>query len=150
MSWKDAFDSVDDTPADRLDVGIYNAKLTIARPGQTRAGKPNLSFMFSVGDKGVAWLNQNDPSVPDAHPGTIAACKGLFAKLGITAEMMDADPEAALNSAVGKDFQIEVVRRGEYLNTRVIRQLAEGENPAPAQTAPSASGAASAPWEQPF
>ena len=129
-TWKEVFDSAEKSAAqgsgqsEKLGPGHYVAKITGAKTTITQKGNPR--FLFTLWTpEGVAWLGVNVP-----YEGCHRALGFFFTRdmgmLGITPAMLDANEEAALKSAVGAVFRIEIKQQkdSEYLSTELIEELA--------------------------
>ena len=169
MSWVETFKRAGDADSgqrpkdDKLGPGAYNAKIVHAKEVTTRAGNPRFLFTFWT-EQGVAWHGVNVP-YEGCHRVVPMFFKRDMTALRITPEMLDADVGNALKSTVGQVWFIEIVEKGEYLNTELIEELdprsaklgptAPPSKPEPAEPLTAEQreqepfGDVSPPWKQP-
>ena len=129
MDWQKTFDQAQQAAAqgsgqdEKLGPGFYVAKITGAKTTITKKGNPRLLFTLWT-PEGVTWLGVNVP-----YEGCHRALGHFFVRdmgmLGITPAMLASNEEAALKSAVGAVFRIEIKQQkdSEYTNTELIEEL---------------------------
>lgn len=115
-------------------VGKYRATIVAAKgDGTSQKGDPQLGFIFKAEDGSVSadgedmsgaskWLNLTFSEAG----GKYAAADAL--KLGITSDMLNADPVAAVATAVGQVWNIEVVQAKDprFMNVRLGKRVESG------------------------
>lgn len=129
-SFADIFNNtpVEDRGGDQLPVGNYRTKVTAAKTRESKAGNFGVIFTHVCTEEGP---NEGDATFVSAYYTEKAA--GLFvetlSKYGITGEMLDADTDQALATAVGQEWSVSVVQqknKPEYTNTYLRKRLDEG------------------------
>ena len=139
MSWTEVFNAAPPEAPDRLPEGDFAVRITAARFGPTRAGKPRISWKVSC-PEGEAWFGHN---MPDGTPsrGAMYYLRRTLEALGITADMLNADEKQAAESALGQVWHVAVEQDGEWLNVTLIEELprdsALGSLDAPAPPEPA-------------
>ena len=118
-------------PDIKLLVGSYEAVIKAAKSdGTSKKGDPQLGFIFEAVDGSVSddgedmsgaskWLNLTFSEAG----GKYAAADAL--KLGITAEMLNTDPAAAVKTVVGQRWAITVVQatNPDFTNIRLGKRI---------------------------
>lgn len=144
-------------PSDDLTPGKYNGAFVAANVGKSQKGDVKLGFMFkadpeSTNDDGhdvsgdTMWMN-----LTFSEKGAQYAARDA-AKLGLTAAMLNADAEQAVQTVVGQRWSVTVKlsKDGEWTNLYLNKRQDEAAPaaPAPAPTpAPAPAPAAPAPAE---
>ncbi len=141
-NFDDVFEEAEEAgfgPSGDLGVGKYTATIVSANAGESKAGDPKLGFMFKAAE------NSTDAEGDDVSGDTIwlnltfsengAKYAARDAKtLGLNSAMLNADPEAAVETAVGQEWKIAVVlsKDGQWKNVRLQKCLdADEEAPKP-------------------
>lgn len=137
-------------PRQYLPDGKYVAEITHANSKTSKNGKPKFGFLFKAtadprnGEHtgGTVWLNQVFTAENETARNIFARVMG---DLGITGQMLDADAEAAVQTAVGQVWTIEVKTKGEFTNVYLGKRQGApapgGQGPAPAAAAATAAPA---------
>lgn len=125
---------------DDLTPGRYDGKFVSANVGKSKAGDVKLGFMFkadedSTNDDGhdvsgdVIWMN-----LTFSAKGAQYAARDAQ-KLGLTAAMLNADAEAAVQTVVGQRWSatVKLSKDGEWTNLYLNKRLDD----APAASAPA-------------
>jgi hypothetical protein len=147
-SFSDIFDSVVDEgfgPSDPLTPGSYEATIVSANTGKTKAGDFKAGFLFKDNASGAtAWMNQN---FIKSSPNSAKYFKQAMSILGITGAMLDADADAAVQTAVGKQFKIKAAQKGDWLNIYLNKEITGGSAPAASPAASPAPAPAGDDWD---
>lgn len=143
-SFADIFNNtpVEDRGGDALPVGNFTTRVTWAGTTTSKNGNYGVLFRHTCIEEGP---HQGDSAVVSAYLTDKSA--GIFVetlgKYGITGEMLDADDEAAVQTAVGQVWTINIAQQKsnpEYTNTYLRKRIeddsasaaAEDSAPAPA------------------
>ncbi len=136
-------------PSGDLDVGKYVGTIVSANAGESQNGDPKLGFMFKAGESSenaegadvsgdTIWLN-----LTFSEKGGKYAARDAKA-LGLTSAMLNTDPEAAVETVVGQEWQFVVVlsKDGKWLNVQLRKRLSVEptavDKPAPKPRKPKA------------
>jgi hypothetical protein len=131
FNFSDAFEEASEEgfgPSEDLTPGTYEAAIVAANVGESKAGDPKLGFWFraaegSTNDEGddvsgdTIWLN-----LTFSENGAKYAARDAKS-LGLTDRMLNSDPEAAVETAVGQVWRIKVEENGEWMNARLRKRL---------------------------
>lgn len=142
IDFEDLFDNAVDEgfgPSEDLTPGKYKGQIVSANWGTSKAGDPKAGFLFKAdpdstnadgedvsGD--TLWLNATFSKAAKDF-----AARDLKA-LGITGAMLNADPKAAVQTAVGQrwSFEVKLSKDGEWTNLYLgKRQDADAADEAP-------------------
>ncbi len=158
FDFEDVFNDAEEEgfgPSDDLTPGKYTATIKSANWGESKNKDPKAGFMFVAAEGSenadgddvsgdVIWLNA---TFSEKAKGFAARdCQ----KLGITGAMLNADPKAAVQTAVGQTWTIEVKlsKDGKWTNCYLGKQVeSDDEDERPAK--PKASKPKPAPAPEP-
>jgi|TARA_R110000787_G_scaffold56332_4_gene129562 hypothetical protein len=140
-SFSEIFETVVDSgfgPSDPLTPGKYEATIVSANTGTTKAGDFKAGFLIKDNDAGGAsWMNQN---FIKSSENSTRFFKQAMTTLGITAAMLDSDADAAVQTAVGKQFKITVVEKGDWVNIYLDKAIDAAPAASKAPAAPGGGG----------
>tara|TARA_R110000803_G_scaffold167514_1_gene230789 strand:- start:1269 stop:1721 length:453 start_codon:yes stop_codon:yes gene_type:complete len=132
-SFSAIFDGVVDEgfgPSEDLTPGKYEVTVVSANVGTTKKGDFKAGFLLKDDASGAtAWMNQN---FIESSPTSAKFFKQAMSILGVTGAMLDSDPEAAVQTTVGKRFSITAKANGDWLNIYLNKELTGASGPAAA------------------
>lgn len=132
-SFSDLFNNTDlsDVDIEDLPLGDHTATITHGKTRISNNGNFQVGFRFANED-GSIWMWQT--LTEKSAKMFVTAC----AKLGITGQMLDADADAAVETAVGQEWEISIKKNGDYTNVYTNKRLDGGGSSSPAPVQPSA------------
>ena len=166
FNFETIFDSAVDEgfgPSEDLTPGKYRGSIVSANFGESQAGDPKAGFLFKA-DDGSARVDGDDVSGDTIWLNlTFSEKAQSFAardmkKLGVTGAMLNADPSAAVQSAVGQQwsFEVKLSKDGKWTNlylgkrqdeAAAAAQKPSAPKPAAALDSASAADAGDDPWD---
>ena len=123
---------VEDRGGDRLPIGNFTTKVTFADVTESKNGNYGVRFKHTCIEEGP---HNGDETWVTAYYTEKSA--GIFVetlgKYGITGQMMDADDQAAVQTAVGQVWTVNIAQQKsnpQYTNTYLRKRIEDDSVPA--------------------
>lgn len=159
FNFESVFDSAVDEgfgPSEDLTPGKYRGSIVSANFGESQAGDPKAGFLFKAAEGSTSadgedvagdtiWLN-----LTFSEKAQSFAARDMK-KLGVTGAMLNSDPAAAVQTAVGQTwtFEVKLSKDGKWTNLYLGKRQGEAAAAAPKPAAPKVEAPAPAPEAAP-
>lgn len=132
MNFTDLFNNTDLSDVDIADLplGDHTATITHAKTRTSNNGNFQVGFRFA-NEEGSIWMWQT------LTEKSAKVFVSALAKLGVTGAMLDADTQAAIDTAIGQTWEISVKQNKDFINVYTNKRLDGGGSSSPAPVQPA-------------